>query len=70
MTEIPSWQIFVMHPYVDDNSARNQSLTVENFRTTVMVPFDKHDFSDVRLSSIATSSAAMIIKYKCDWKDA
>jgi hypothetical protein len=45
-------------------------LTVQSFRTTVMVPFDKHDFSDVRLSSIATSSAAMNIKYKCDWKDA
>jgi hypothetical protein len=57
-----------VHLYVDNDSSRNPTLTVENFRTTVMVSFDKHDFSGA-LSSTATSPGAMN-KYKCDWKDA
>ena len=34
--------------HVDDDSAHNLTLTVESFRTNVMVPFDKHSFSGVR----------------------
>src|SRR3569833_768085 len=42
MTVISWRQVFIAHLYVDDNSARNLTLTVQNFRTTVMLSFDKH----------------------------